>query len=80
MDCLENFGIGEGLEARVGGDLFAERAKIGNGAADGFERGPTFRNYAGDGFVVAGDDDLLAAGDAVEDFTETGLGFEGAKG
>ena len=79
MDCLENFGIGEGLEAGVGGDLFAESAKVSNGTADGFERGSTFRDYAGDGFVVAGDDDLLATSDTVENFTETGFGFEGAE-
>ena len=43
-------------------------------------RGSTFRDYAGDGFIVAGDDDLLATSDTVENFTETGFGFEGAEG
>jgi len=80
MNGLVDFFVGEGLKTGACGNLFAEGPEVFYCVANVAERGTPLGHYARNRFVVTGDDDLLAASDSVENFAETGLGFEGTKG
>jgi len=55
-------------------------AQAGRGPANFFEASAAFRDDSGHRFVVAGDDDFLAAGDAVEQLAEPGLCIKSSYG
>jgi hypothetical protein len=58
------------------GNLLSQLPQTGNSRAYFFSTAPPLRNYPGDGFVMASNDNHLPIGDTVQEFAEARFGIE----
>ena len=72
-----DFAVGQPARYLPARDCRPERPQAQNGLTKALRRGAAFGNDSRNGFVVPGDNDLLAVGDAVQQFPHVGLGLKG---
>lgn len=60
-------------------DLLPQSLQSGDGLAHGVQAREALGHHSRHRFVVAGDDDFLAAGDAVQQFSESVSGLDGGE-